>query len=200
MTTQPTSTTTKSQKGDSAMRHPSGGKPVYGHYIATPAGTLAFPHLVEPDTSGQFSDNKYKATIIIDPSLDSDGMQKFLKTLEAFAVEAFGTIDGVMMPVRLGDRFGPGTYTLTAKSKRAPKLVDQHKQPIDATHFKMGAKVRFSVQPASFRLRQQVMEKNRPVQREVPGVTLYLAAVQLIAPAEPGAFRRAEEVFDELPF
>lgn len=150
----------------------------------TPVGTLLFPHLAAPDTTQPYGDGKYKLTLLLPKD---KGLGKLADAIKDCAMKAFGKDTAkVIMPVKDGDTkvnsegqpvdFYKGCWYLTAKSKRAPILLDAQKKPIaDPLSLRMGDKVRCVVVACSYTL-------NSPLAGgRVNGVTLLLDAVQKIA-------------------
>lgn len=189
-------TAPQAQQNDEPRR-----KRVYSPPLATPAGRLCFGYLAAPDQEGPYADNKYKVVLAIPK--DGDGVAAFLAALQRFAAQHLPTADGHLTPVRDGaDRAqpDPAHWYLTAKSRRQPPVVDGRKQPLAPDAVTRGSLVRLSVLASPFSLAQTVVERGRALRREVHGLTLYLAAVQVLELAAAAAPRDPLAALDDVPF
>lgn len=159
-------------------------KRIYSASLPTPPGKLLFAWLAEPDTVGQYADNKYKATIRLPKSEAAD---QFIAALQAFAAKHLPCgPNEYLVPVKDGalrTSPDPEHWYVTAKSKLQPKTVDAALKPLDPTLIRTGATVRLAVLASPYTMQQTVVERGRQVRRDMHGITLYLQAVQLIAPA-----------------
>ena len=163
--------------------------------LITPKGRLSFPSLLRPDTGGQYSDDKFKGTLLFDKK--DPAVMESLKALNAackkVAEEAFGKGVKVDMPFRDGNEKADkneayrDTIMITAKSKYKPDVVstDPNVHLTEDHEIYGGCYCRFSVIAFSYS-----QGKNR-------GVSLRLNNVQKLADGEPfgGTRSNATEEF-----
>lgn len=149
------------------------------------AGSAAFVHLAEPDTEGEYADNKYKITLLIDK--DSPEAERFEKLCKKAGADEFPKAKSVKLPLRDGDEKEQehfhGKYMLTAKTKKQPTTVDGKKQKVPADLIKPGDIVKVSVTLNPCKVSGK------------PTVALWLNGVQLIEKVNNG-FDAADD-FDE---
>jgi hypothetical protein len=158
-------------------------KNVTGQRVITPKARLSFPSLLKPDVGGQYSDNKFKATLIFDKNDKAvmEGLKAMNAACKKVAAEAFGAdIKGIDMPFRNGDEkaekadFYKNTILITAKSKYRPGLcaADPKVEITEESDLYGGCWVRASLVPFSY-----AQGKNR-------GVSFRLCNVQKLAEGE----------------
>lgn len=156
---------------------------IYSASIPTPPGKLLFAWIAAPDSAGQYADGKYKATIQLPKSEAAD---QFIAALQAFAAKHLPCgPEEYFLPVKDGalrTNPDPESWYITAKSKMQPKTVDADLKPVDPSLVRNGSIVRLAVLASPYTIQQTLVERGRQVRRDMHGVTLYLQAVQLIAP------------------
>tara|TARA_R110002074_G_scaffold35437_3_gene96679 strand:- start:1657 stop:2262 length:606 start_codon:yes stop_codon:yes gene_type:complete len=113
----------------------------------TPVGTAAYAWIARPDEGHEFSDGKYKTTLVMDAN--DAAVEAGIAKLQAAVVEAaiaeWGKEPKVYRsPVKNGDDIADekegkedlrGKYVLTAKSKFQPGMVDAKRQELPADVF-----------------------------------------------------------------
>lgn len=170
-------------------------KTLTGARIILPRARLGFNHLLQPDTGGQYSDDKFKATLLFDVSNPDviSGLKVAKAACKDLAMKAFGTAD-VEFPFKDGaekaEKYAAyrGCWFCTAKSKYRPQVVGTEKvgdKLVELTQFSdvyAGMYVRVSVVPFSYLAGQN------------KGISLRLCNVQKVAEGEPfGGSRVAAE-------
>lgn len=155
--------------------------------LVTPKGSASFAHLHEPDTKGEYADNKYKVTILLPKG---DGMvEQLVQKINAAHDEARGK-KKTESPVKCGDEwyeaadddetrekreYARGHYRLTFKSQFQPQLMTSAKTALpEGLEIRGGdlIKVAFAMNP---------YDKGKNA-----GVSLQLRAVQLIQKRNSG--------------
>lgn len=155
-----------------------------GERVITPKARLSYAYLFEPDQKGKFSDGKYKATFLFDPSDKAveAGLTTMKKAALAVARAAFGEktkLSEIQHPFRDGSEKAEenpeykGMIFVTARTKFRPGVIDQKKNPVetDDTVYS-GCYVRASLVPFSY------------VQGKDKGVSFRLCNVQKMADGE----------------
>jgi hypothetical protein len=154
-------------------------KPVFINDIVTPPGRLSFPHLINPDTKGQYADDKWKATLIIPKKSD---FAKMKAAVLKCAKETWGrdfTLGELMHPFNNGDLKAEklpdyaGCITVTAKTTKRPMIVGPDRNAIPAEDAYAGCNARLIVTAFSYE------------QKGKPGVTLLLSVVQFLGDNTP---------------
>lgn len=145
--------------------------------VATPIGRISYPHLAKPDEGGQYSDGKYKLTLLLPKKgVDMEGLKKaaLLCAQQAFGAK-ITSLNDFMHPFRDGDEKDSDGYKgcvyITQKSSKKPKLVGKMKEQVEADMFYAGCKARLIVTAMSYE------------QKGNPGVTFLLDAVQFAGDA-----------------
>jgi hypothetical protein len=152
-------------------------KPEFINDIVTPIGRLSFPHLAKPDEGRQYSDSKFKGTLLL-PKKGVD-----LGPLKTAALKCaqkkwpkITKLDEFVHPFRDGDLKDAEGYKgciyIVAKTKRRPKLIGKMKEELDGDHFYGGCKARFIVSAMTYMLAGK------------PGVTFLLDVVQFAGDGE----------------
>lgn len=170
-----------------------------GHSAVSPLGIAAFAHVRQPDTDGQYADNKYKITLKL--TKGDAAAEKFVKDLRAWAeearkkqMEAWGKKKlEAFDPVKDGDekddaeeKGWAGFWLVTAKSKNKPNVYDSKKKVIpDSVKVFSGDGVKVFIGTAPF---------EQPVQQK-GGISIYLNGVQLLAKNSTGF--NAADAFEE---
>jgi len=153
-------------------------KNVYINGVVTPVGVFSFPHLGKPDTEGQYADDKYKATLLIDKSENIDVLKNAVKECiaKAFPTKNYSFKDLAHPPIRDGDTKTldgyEGCYFLCAKTKKHVRCVGPAREDISAEEVYAGAKGRLVLTVGSYE------------QAGKPGVTFYLELVQKLEDGE----------------
>lgn len=116
--------------------------------VVSPEATAAYAWLSRPDEGQEYSDGKYKVTLVLDKG-DKD-VEAFIKDISAKAEEAleqeFTKVPkNARMPFKDGDDTDKeefeGKYLIVAKTKFQPGFVDSAKQPLDEETFPMSGDV-----------------------------------------------------------
>lgn len=178
-----------------ANQNQNKGPNKYGQKVITGECRLSFCHLGEPDTHGQYADNKYKADLLFGENGDP-ALKPLVEECKRLAKEYFGTTEGVKFPWKDGAKYEAkgyagyhsGSFYLTAKTTQKPRLKDVNRNDIDASVFYGGCVVRANLSPACYKqTKTQIIVENgqqREEEVEIKGVTVYLNAVQFIKDAE----------------
>ncbi len=112
--------------------------------VVSPLATAAYAWLARPDEGQEFSDGKYKLTLVLDKS--DPAVEAFVRDIEAKAIaigtEEFGKLPKAFrLPFKDGDDGGKeefaGKYLIVAKTKYQPGFVDAGKQPLAEETFPM---------------------------------------------------------------
>lgn len=90
-------------------------------YWTSPKGVASYPHLTKPDTKGEYADNKFKTSLVVDEATAKKLEAEFDKIAKDLGVK------GVKRPLRQYK----GDWVVTAKSKYRPVLVDASRNEID---------------------------------------------------------------------
>ena len=152
--------------------------------IVSPVGTAAFSWLTKPDTA--FGQNHFKVTLLLDKA--SNDNKAFVKTInDAHKKAANG--HSTPSPVKDGDQSKAeghaGHWTITSKTKFAPKLVDTERKPLSAEVAPMGGDlVRVAMSLSDYDTGSN------------SGVSLRLRAVQLVEKRHESS--SIGDVFDEI--
>lgn len=154
-------------------------KSVFINNVVTPKGRFSFPHLEKPDVGGQYSDDKYKVTILIDKAEDLTAIKKAIMQCakEAWPGKNIKPKDLAHLPLRDGDEKEhldgyPGNYFITAKSKKRRRCVDARRNDIDPSEVYGGCYGRLVLTAMSYE------------QGGKPGVTFLLDIVQKLEDGE----------------
>lgn len=97
--------------------------PKYVNFV-TPKGTARFPKLSEPDTKGEYADNKYKTEIV----LDDDDLAAFKKEMYAAAKELLPNVKSPNLPIKTSKK--DGVVSIIFKSKHRPQVQDAQRTDI----------------------------------------------------------------------
>lgn len=91
--------------------------------IVTPIGTFVYPKISQPDTQGEFADNKYKTYL----ELDAQDMTSFKSQIAAIAKAETFKVKQPKMPFKT---LKDGREVINATSAFKPLAFDARKQPI----------------------------------------------------------------------
>ena len=91
--------------------------------IVTPKGIAVYPHLVFPDTKGEYADNKYKVQLQLDPT-DLAKVKADIKRISAGFTYKVSTPH---MPFKMSK---DGVELLVAKSRFLPAIIDAQRNII----------------------------------------------------------------------
>jgi len=152
--------------------------------IVSPIGTAAYSWLAKPDTA--FNQNHYKVTLLLDKQ---DTKAKTFVNMINTAHKKAANGHNTPSPVRDGDTSKAeghaGHWTVTAKTKFQPKLVDTHRTPLPE-----------EVAPMSGDLIRMAIVVNDYDTGSASGVSLRLQAVQLVDKRNEGS--TIGNVFDDI--
>ena len=108
--------------------------------FVSPVAVAAYAWLAKPDEGQQFSDGKYKVTLVFDPA--DPEVKEFLKDVKAKSValaKAEINVSSPKLPFKDGSTMKneefAGKVLITAKSKFQPGFVDAAKRKLDAEVF-----------------------------------------------------------------
>lgn len=110
--------------------------------VSSPEATAAYAWLSRPDEGQEFSDGKYKVTLVLKKG--DAAVEKFIADLEQKAIEALEAEFGkapknARMPFKDGDDSGKeefeGTYMIVAKTKFQPGFVGADKKALPEDTF-----------------------------------------------------------------
>lgn len=168
--------------------------PQYGKKVATGECFASFPHLSEPDTGKQYSDDKYKVDAIF---TDKDQMASLVAECKTLAKTNFGTTDGIKWPWKNGDEGSvskfqgyPGRYFITPKTKDSIPVVGPNpKVGMDPAKVYGGAIIKVNVTPKAYEMQKEGVEiqpdgTRKNVKFVEKGITLYLNGVQFLRDSE----------------
>ncbi len=110
--------------------------------VVTPVGTAQYAWIARPDSGHEFSDGKYKVTLLMNP--DEPGVSESIAKIEAAVKEAaiaeWGKLPKVYRsPIKSGDDIADekegkedlrGMFMLTTKSKFQPGMVDAQRNEL----------------------------------------------------------------------
>ena len=175
-------------------------KTVTGPRVITPRARLSFPSLLRPDTGGQYSDGKFKCTLVFDKKDQAvlAGLKDLNVAAKKVAMEAFGPeAKGIDMPFRDGNEKADkneaykDTVLITAKSKYRPGVCgpDPKVEITEEADLYGGCYVRASLVPFSY------------AQGKNTGVSFRLCNVQKVAEGNPFGGNRvtAADEFGAVP-
>lgn len=148
-------------------------KAVFKNDIVTPKGRLSFPHLVKPDTEGQYADDKFKVTLLIPQETSLANLKNAVLACakEAWPGKNYKLAD-LIHPFHNGDKKAEAnpayakTIYITCKTKNRPAIVDTDRKEIDPAEAYAGCDARLVVTAMSYE------------QKGEPGVTFLLETVQ----------------------
>lgn len=115
-----------------------------GETVLSPAARLQFLNIAEPDTGGQYSDGKYKATFLFSKTDTEFGPMK--KVIEDLSQQAFGCSAKELdyLPFKDGDEKEwqgfPGSIYIVAKSKFPVDVWSPTKDAASGELFRVDAK------------------------------------------------------------
>jgi len=135
--------------------------------FTTPIGVARYPKISEPDTTGDYADNKFKTDVVF-----SDADLKALKAkVVEFAKKELPNVSNPQMPYheKKDKETGEVVEFMRFKSKRKPLIIDAKKNKVpDNVSIGGGSKIRIGATLGTY-------SKGKNV-----GVTAYLNAVQVI--------------------
>jgi len=157
--------------------------------VVTPAGTAAYAWVEKPDSGvNQFSDDKYKVTLLIPKETDITALQAIC---DAAGEARFPDVDpaDIASPIKDGDESSKeefnGFWTITMKSKFKPKCVDAKKKPLpESVKIFSGDLIKVAAAVNPYETTDTIVEvvKGKKVKKTVKayGVSLALNAIQLL--------------------
>lgn len=184
--------------------------PQYGRKVKTGECFASFPHLENPDTGRQFSDNKFKVDAIF---TSEEAMAELKAECEALAQLNFGTTKDVSFPWKNGNdgstsKFQgyPGRQFITPKTgaDKPPVVVGPAREPYDPAKIYGGAIIKVNVTPKAYTMTDEIMVVQPNGDRKMEkikknGITLYLNGVQFIRDSERfgGDGSNPDSMFDD---
>lgn len=109
--------------------------------VVSDVGTAVFPHLIEPDTKGQYADNRYKTGI----RHGDAATEAFKKVLRDAAAKLLPDVSNPHLPIRTDKK--DGSVSFTWKSKNKPVLWDAQRNKLPAgadIDIRGGSKIRLA--------------------------------------------------------
>jgi hypothetical protein len=110
--------------------------------VSSPEATAAYAWLSRPDEGQEFSDGKYKVTLVLDKG--DSAVEQFIADLEdkanASLEKEFGKVSkNARMPFKDGDDSGKeefeGKWMLVAKTKFQPGFIGTDKKPLEEDNY-----------------------------------------------------------------
>jgi len=176
--------------------------------VATPAGTAAYAWIEKPDSGNEYSDDKYKVTLLIDEELESteEFVAKITAKAKELAQEEWGKCPkDLQLPFRDGTEIADekedkedfrGMVVFTLKSKYQPGCVDAKKKPLPKNLKVMsGDLIRASALLVPYKTTETVVENGKKKKVTVHGVTFRLRNIQLLEKRNMGGGAAGD--FDE---
>lgn len=178
--------------------------------VRTPLATAAFAWIHKPDTGKEYSDNKYKVTLVFDADEDLNDLRA---AAEWVAKETFPDIpfDEIAMPFKDGDEIADaakkkgkdkeefrGKVLLISKTKEKPKVVDSKRKPLPkGVECRSGDLIKAVIAASGYKTTDTVIDKKTKKKETIDsyGVNFYLNAVQLIEKRNMGA--GGADMFDD---
>lgn len=161
--------------------------------VVSPVARASFPNLAEPDSGREFSDDKYKITLLFPKAADL----KTLKVAVANAArEEWGAdvdLKSLLLPFRDGsekeDTFYHDYVYITAKSSRKPGVINMGKEAINAGDVYGGCFIRANLTPFPYTTTVQVEKDDgkggtKLVPVEKKGISFALNSVQFVRDGE----------------
>lgn len=152
--------------------------------LVTPPGTAAYAWFHKPDSGHQYSNNKYKGTLVLPGDTDMSDIEAKAKAVLAEAYPK-ADVDTAGMFFKSGDNHKNeefrGTILLNASSKFAPQIVDAKRKPLPkGVEARSGDEVRFVLSLFPYESTEKVREGGKTVTVTVYGVSAQLQVVQVI--------------------
>lgn len=153
-------------------------KPAFGEKLITPKGRLSFPHLLEKNSGGQYSSDKYEVTLLIPKDADIKPLQKAaLDVARKSWGEKVKSLKDIEHPFRDGDEKEfdgyAGHWYIKPRSKNRPGIVDAKRQRVEDDEEVYGGRfAKLSVVPFTY------------LQAGRMGVSFQLQNVQLLEGGE----------------
>ena len=150
--------------------------------VVTPIGTAQYAWIARADVGHEYSDGKFKCTLLMNPS--EPGVQDLVDNIEAeikkAAIAEWGKLPKVLRsPIKSGDDIADekddkeewrGMLVLTSKSKYQPGLIDAQRNELAPNVFvRSGDTIRLSAALIPY------------IVAGVKGVSLQLRTIQLLA-------------------
>lgn len=158
---------------------------------------FAHPYLSKPDTEGQYADNKYKLSGVLDPK--SPVAKQAEKTILE-ALKALGLTNKAEHPLKKemakndkGKKEATGKLKFSAKSQYAPAIVDASGKPIPAKSLKKmsigsGSEGLIEGFFTPYTRTEKIRDADGNVEEvEITGISFTLTGVQLIKYVAAGA-------------
>lgn len=158
--------------------------------VVSPVARASFPSLAEPDSGREFSDDKYKITLLFPKTADL----KTLKVAVASAArEEWGAdvdLKSLLLPFRDGsekeDTFYHEYVYITAKSSRKPGVINMAKEPMNAGDIYGGCFVRANLTPFPYTTTVNVeTPEGKVVSKEKKGISFALNSIQFVRDGDP---------------
>lgn len=134
--------------------------------FTTPVGVARYPKITQPDTTGDYADNKYKTDVVF----SDEDLKALTKIIKDFGKKEFGS-ETYKLPIgeKKDKETGEVTKFLRFKSARKPLVIDAKRNKVPAdVEIGGGSKVRIGGTLSTYK-----KGGNK-------GVNIYLNAVQVI--------------------
>lgn len=176
--------------------------------VATPEGVAAYAWINKPDSGNEYSDDKYKVTLLIDEEAESTEqfVAKITAQAKELAAEEWGKCPkDLQLPFRDGNEIADekedkedfrGMVVFTLKSKYQPGVVDAKKKSLPAKAVMSGDLIRASALLVPYKTTETVVENGKKKKVTVHGVTFRLRNIQLLEKRNMGGGAAGD--FDEM--
>lgn len=149
--------------------------------LVLPVGTARYPKLDEPDTRGEYADNKYKTEVV----LSAADTAEVKRQLREWATKLVPEAANPGLPIRTDKK--DGTVSFIIKSKNKPVLCDSRRQRLpEGTAIGAGSRIRVSGVLARY-----------PKVGPGKGITYMLDAVQVLDLKERSKGVAAFDIVDD---
>jgi hypothetical protein len=176
--------------------------------VATPEGVAAYAWVNKPDSGNEYSDDKYKVTLLLDEEAESteNFVAKITAQAKELAAEEWGKCPkDLQLPFRDGNEIADekedkedfrGMVVFTLKSKYQPGVVDAKKKSLPAKAVMSGDLIRASALLVPYKTTETVVENGKKKKATVHGVTFRLRNIQLLEKRNMGGGAAGD--FDEM--
>lgn len=166
----------------------------------TPAGTAAFAWIARPDEGHQYSDGKYKITLVLDGDADLDAIRKIAMDAAKAEFPNVSPSEFQLVFLQNGDDKNKeefaGKTLLIAKTKNQPQCVDAKRKPLpEGVEVRSGDIVKLALVFYPFSKTEKVKVNGKMVNETTYSVAARLNAVQLLEKRNNGG--NAASDFDE---
>lgn len=176
--------------------------------VATPAGVAAYAWVNKRDSGNEYSDDKYKVTLLLDE--EDQATEEFIASVTAkakeLATEEWGKCPkNLQLPFRDGNEIADekedkedfrGHVVFTLKTKYQPGVVDAKKKPLPPKAVMSGDLIRASAQLVPYKKTEKVRENGKTKNETIHGISFRLRNIQLLEKRNMGGGAAGD--FDEM--